>query len=90
MKRMNVSSDLSLDGKLFVEFIALIFISYLHKAMLDAHLYTKYTMHELLDEFEVIERFEHEGYAPQIGEMTKKQKELFEALNFDPPKSSLC
>jgi hypothetical protein len=39
MRRMNVSSDLSLDGKLFVEFVALIFISYLHKAMLDAHLY---------------------------------------------------
>ena len=90
MRRMNVSSDLSLDGKLFVEFIALIFISYLHKAMLDAHLYTKYTMHELLDELEVIERFEREGCKPQLGEMTKKQRELFETLNFDPPKSSLC
>jgi len=90
MKRMNVSSDLSLDGKLFVEFIALIFISYLHKAMLDAHLYTKYTMHELLDEFEVFERFEREGYAPQLGEMTKKQLELYGTLGFSPPKSSLC
>jgi transposase len=90
MRRMNVSSDLSLDGKLFVEFIALIYISYLHKAMLDAHLYAKFTMHELLDEFEVIERFEREGYAPQLGETTKKQRDLFEALNFDPPKSSLC
>jgi hypothetical protein len=47
-------------------------------------------MHELLDELEFIERFEREGYAPQLGEMTKKQRELFEALNFDPPKSSLC
>ena len=90
MRRMNVSSDLSLDGKLFVEFIALIFISYLHKAMLDAQLYTKYTMHELLDEFEIIERFEREGFAPQLGEMTKKQRELFETLNIVPPKSSLC
>ena len=90
MRRMNVSSDLSLDGKLFVEFIALIFISYIHKTMLDAHLNTKYTMHELLDEFEVIERFEREGYLPQIGEITKKQRELFETFNFEPPKSSLC
>jgi transposase len=90
MRRMNMSSDLSLDGKLFVEFIALIFISYLHKAMLDAHLYTKYTMHELLDEFEIIERFERKGYAPQLGEMTKKQRELFETLKIDSPKSSLC
>ena len=43
MKRMNVSSDLSLDG-----------------------------------------------YAPQIGEMTKKQRELYETLGFPPPNSSLC
>jgi transposase len=28
MRRVNVSSELSLDGKLFVEFIALIYISY--------------------------------------------------------------
>lgn len=90
MRRMNVSSELSLDGKIFVEFIALIYVSYLHKAMLDANLYTKYTMHDLLDELEFIERFDYQDYAPQIGEVTKKQSELFEALNFQPPKTSLC
>ena len=31
MRRMNVSCDLSLDGKLFVVFVALIYIAYLHK-----------------------------------------------------------
>jgi hypothetical protein len=90
MRRLNVSSDLSLDGKLFVEFIALIFISYLHKAMSDAYLYTKYTMSELIDYLDVIERFDREGYAPQLGEITKKQRDIYEALSFDPPKLSLC
>jgi hypothetical protein len=90
MRRLNVSSELSLDGKLFVEFVALIFISYLHKAMIDAHLYTKYTMHELLDDLEIIERFDREGHAPQLGEITEKQRDLYKALNFDPPQSSLC
>ena len=90
MKRMNVSSDLSLDGKLFVEFVALIYIAYLHQAMLDAHLYTKYTMHELLDYLEVIERFDREGYAPQIGEIADKQVEVYEMLGFEPPSPSLC
>jgi transposase len=89
MRRMIVSSDLSLDGKLFVDFIALIFISYLHKAMLNSHLYTKSTMHELLDELEVIERFDREGYASQLGEMTERQSDIFKALNVNPPKSSL-
>lgn len=89
MRRMNVSSDLSLDGKLFVEFIALIYISFLHKAMQDASLYTKFTMHELLDDLETIERFEREGYAPQLGEITEKQADIFKVLNVEPPKSSL-
>jgi transposase len=90
MRRMNVSSELSLDGKIFVEFIALIYISYLHKAMLNAHLYTKFTMHDLLDELEVIELFDRQGYAPQIGEITEKQSDIFKALHFEPPKTSLC
>ena len=90
MRRMNVSSDLSLNGKLFVEFIALIFISYLHKAMLTAQLYTKYTMHELLDELEVIERFDRQGHSPQLSEITEKQCNIFAQLGFPPPKTSLC
>jgi transposase len=90
MRRMNVSSDLSLDGKLFVEFVALIYISRLHKAMLDAHLYTKYTMNELLDDLEIIERFDREGFAPQLGEITDKQLGIFDKLGFAPPKASLC
>ena len=81
MRRLNVSSDLSLDGKLFVEFIALIYISYLHKAMLKSHLYTKYTMHEVLDELEVIERFDREGYAPQLSEITEKQSDILRRLD---------
>ena len=90
MRRLNVSSDLSLDGKLFVEFVALIIIAYLHKAMLREHLYKKYTMHELLDELEMIERFDRQGHKPQLGEITDKQCELFITLGFLPPKTSLC
>ena len=90
MRRVNVSSDLSLDGKIFVEFIALILISFLHKAMLDKHLYSCYTMHELLDELELIERFDRQGHAPQIGEITQKQSDIFKALGFSIPPSSLC
>lgn len=89
MRRLKVSSDLSLDGKLFVVFVALIFTSYLHSAMKRACLYSKYTMNDLLDELEMIERFERQGHKPQIGEVTKKQYDIFGALNLAPPKSSL-
>ena len=90
MRRLNVSSDLNLDGKLFVEFIALIIIAYLHKAMLREHLYKKFTMHELLDELEMIELFDRQGHKPQLGEITDKQIDIYKALNFAPPKTSLC
>jgi transposase len=90
MRRLNVSSDLSLDGKLFVMFVALILISFIHNAMKQAKLYAKYTMQELLDELEMIERFERQGYKPQLGEITVKQRDLYIALNLPLPKSSLC
>jgi transposase len=90
MRRLNVSSDLSLDGKLFVEFIALIYISFLHNAMSRKDLYKKFTMYELLDELEMIERYDRQGFKPQISEITVKQSEIFSVLGFVPPKSSLC
>ena len=40
-RRMHVSSELSLNGKLFVEFIALIYLSYVKKAVQDAKLFDK-------------------------------------------------
>ena len=85
--RTAVSSDQSLDGKLFVEFIALIFLSYLKKKMHDGNLFKKYTMHELLDEMDIIECFAYPGYELRVGEVTKKQIELYEAMGITPPSS---
>lgn len=90
MKRTGVSSDLSLDGKLFVEFIALIFLSYIHQIMQKSDLYKKYTMHELLDEIEIIERYDRPGSKTQVSEITTKQKDIFCAFGVQPPDSSLC
>jgi transposase len=39
MRRTSVSSDENLDGKLFVQFVALIFLSYIQKAMNDYNLF---------------------------------------------------
>jgi len=85
--RTSVSSDQSLDGKLFVEFIALIYLSYLKKKMQDKELFKKCTMQELLDEFDIIECFEQPGHEMRVGEVTKKQFELYEAMDIVPPTS---
>lgn len=84
-RRMEVSSELSLDGKLFIEFIALIFLSYIKKIMQDKHLFQNYTMHGLLDEFDIIDCYEQPGHDIRWGETTKKQRDLFKEFGVQFP-----
>ncbi len=82
-----LSSEKSLDGKLFVEFIALIILSYIKKKMQDAKLFKDDTMQEVLDEFDSIESFEFPGHTIQPGEITKKQIDLYRRMGVEPPTS---
>lgn len=84
-RRMQVSSELSLDGKIFVEFIALIYLSYIKKKMQEAKLFAKWTMQGLLDELDSIELYESPDHGRILGEMTQKQRDLFAALGVDVP-----
>jgi len=84
-RRMQVSSELSLNGKLFVEFVALIFLSYVKKKMQDAKLFEKWTLQGLLDELDSIELFEAPGRGRILGEITKKQEQLYRDLGVNPP-----
>lgn len=84
-RRMQVSSELSLNGKLFIEFIALIYLSYVKKRMQDAGLFEKWSLQGLIDELDLIELFEAPGHGRVLGEVTEKQKDLYEALGIDPP-----
>ena len=88
MRRLLTSSERSLDGKIFTEFVALILISYLDHKMKKADLYKQYTFQQLLDKLDVIECFENPGYSLRIGEVLIKQKEIYEALNVQIPTSS--
>ncbi|MCP4680791.1 MAG: IS1634 family transposase [Desulfobacterales bacterium] len=87
LRRTAVSSEKSLDGKLFVQFIALIFLSYITKRMQENHLFKKHTLQEVLDEFDLIECFAIPGQQLQVGEMTKRQTELYTLLGVSPPDS---
>ncbi len=86
-RRPAVSSNQSLDGKIFVEFVALIYLSYIKKMMQDKNLFKKHTMQELLDELDIIECFEQTGRALRIGKVTKQQAELYEAMEIALPTS---
>jgi transposase len=86
-RRLLVSSESSLDGKLFVEFIALIFLSYIKKQMQDKEMFKTYTIIELLDELDSIECFQRPGHRIRFSEVTKKQRDIFTAMNVELPTS---
>ena len=87
LRRLAVSSEQSLDGKLFVQFIALIFLSYITRKMQENNLFKDYTMQEVLDELDMIECFEVPGQKLQLGETTKHQMNLYTKLGVTPPAS---
>lgn len=84
-RRMQVSSELSLNGKLFVEFVALIYLSYIKKKMQDTGLFENWTLQGLLDELDTIERFKSPEHGRLIGEVTQKQKDIFVKLGVESP-----
>nr|WP_051775902.1 hypothetical protein [Paenibacillus tyrfis] len=86
---MEVSSERSLDGKLFVEFVALIYLSYIKKDMREKKLFQRYTMQRLRDELDFIECYERSGQDLKFGfgEITRRQIELYEALEISAPAS---
>jgi transposase len=85
LRRALVSSEETLNGKLFVEFVALIYLSYIHTQMKENSLYRDFTMHEVLDKLDVIECFEYPGKDLVVGEVLDKQQELYRSLGFEPP-----
>lgn len=85
LRRTLVSSEQGLDGKLFVAYIGLIYLSYLKKQMQVANLFKKYTMQSLIDRLDVIECFEYPGHSLKIGEVTDKQRQLYKDIGLTPP-----
>lgn len=91
-KRMLVSSDASLEGKLFVEFIALIYLSYIKKRMGNKNLFKRYTLQGLLDEVDMIECFTEPGKSLFVGEVLQKQRQIYKDMDVLAPDvvASLC
>ncbi|WP_028893768.1 IS1634 family transposase [Syntrophorhabdus aromaticivorans] len=87
VRRLAVSSEQSLDGKLFVQFIALIFLSHITRKMQESNLFKDYTLQEVLDELDVIECLEVPGQRLMVGEMTQRQVELYTKLGVMAPAS---
>jgi len=87
LRRLLVSSEQALEGKLFVAFIALIYLSHIKKQMQEKNFFKSYTIGTLLDKLDVIECFESPGNAMRVGEILRKQYDIYEAMEIEAPAS---
>jgi transposase len=86
MKRLRMHSSATVDGRLFVQFIALIYMSALRNEMRKSDLIQRYTIRELLQEMETLTKVKYSGkYGHILTEVTKPQREILEKLNIALP-----
>jgi len=86
MKRLRMHTIETVDGRLFVQFIALIFTSSLRRDMRQSKLIEKYTVRELLLEMDPLTKIRYAGkYGQILTEITKPQREILELLNIELP-----
>lgn len=86
MKRLRVHRSSHMDGRLFVQFIALIYMSALRKKMRQTDLIDQYTVRELLLEMETLTRVRYSGkYGQILTDITKPQRLIMERLAISPP-----
>jgi len=81
MKRLRMHSSAAVDGRLFIQFIALILVSALRRELRESKLIEKYTARELLQEMDTLTKVRYSGkYRPILTEVTKPQRQILEAL----------
>ncbi len=86
MKRLRMHSSATVDGRLFVQFIALIYMSALRKEMRKSGLIKQYTVRELLEEMATLTKVKYSGkYGHILTEVTKPQREILKGLNIELP-----
>lgn len=84
MKRLRMHSQETIDGRLFVQFIALIYISALRKEMKKSDLIERYSVRELLQEMVTLTKVKYSRkYGHILTEMTKSQREILKGLDID-------
>jgi transposase len=86
MKRLRMHSSRATDGRLFVQFIALILMSALRKEMRKSDLIKHYTARELLKEMGTLTKITYAGkYGHILTEVTKPQRKILTDLKIVLP-----
>ena len=86
MKRLRMHKSATVDGRFFIQFIALILISALRKEMRASGLIERYTVREALREMEALTKVKYSGkYGHILTEVSKAQHDILKALNIPLP-----
>jgi hypothetical protein len=84
MKRFRVHTSPAMDGRLFVQFIAPIYMSALRREMRKSDFIVKYTVQELLGEMETLTEIRYPSkYGHIQTEITKPQRIILETFHID-------
>lgn len=84
MKRLRVHHSPTMDGRIFLQFIALIYISAIRKKIKSNKSLEHYTVRELIEELETISKITYTGrYGSVFTESTKKHKEIARIFSID-------
>jgi len=85
MRGTLVSYEQNLEGKLFVQFVAHMYVAAIDKTMREKELYATHTMTSLLDQLDMLEQYRSDDHSPYLGEITEDQKELYARFGFEAP-----
>ena len=81
MKRLRMHTSKTVHGRLFVQFIALIYMSAIRKKLRTSKLAKQFTVRALLREMDTINKISYTGkYKSVVTELTKTQNEILEVL----------
>jgi transposase len=82
--RLRVHSDIHMQNKLFIGFVALIIMAHIHKKMTDNHMYETMTLKKML---KTLERFrvQYIGGQKIVYPLTSEQKYIFDAFGIPHP-----
>ena len=86
MKRLRVHSSSQMKGRLFLQFIALIYTSQIRKGIRESKLNGKYSPKELMHEMESLTQIHYSGkYGKLLAEKTKSQRQILESFGIKLP-----
>ena len=85
IKRLRVHSKETMDGRLFIGFIALILYSWISKIMKENNLFNSYTVEEVMRELKKIKLIELNNDRKIITELSKRQKKIVRNIFLNTP-----